>query len=332
MGKQGYRARRYAAAVLTVAASALGAQAASAANPDPPPGASIVATIPVQTPRDAKAGFGSVWVSNFARDTVTRINPATNEVEAVVQVTDPASVLAVGEGAVWLTSFPGDTLTRIDPTTNTATGTISLAPSGLGPIGVTVFGGYVWVANHRGDPTGSVSKIDPATLAVVDVIPVGNDSFAGPNFVAGGAGSIWTNVTNISSVVRIDPATDAITATIRADRTCGGLAANGSAVWVAGGDGSGPGCLPGIARIDPATNTVTTSLNAGGQTNPLALDADTLWYGTSRSAVLGRIDTSTNSVVGQLKLPGPAFGLGTGFGYVWAVDRDDGLLFKIAPN
>ncbi len=231
---------------------------------------------------------------------------------------------------MWLTSLPGNSVTRIDPTTNTATGTISLTPSGLGPIGITVDVGYVWVANHDGNPTGSVAKIDPATMSVVDVIPIGNRSIAGPNWLAAGGGSIWTDVPNINAVVRIDPATDTITATIPDKGVCGALAANDAAVWVAGG--GGPGCLPGITRIDPNTNTVTTSLNAGGQTDALALADGALWYGTSISNFLGRIDTASSTIVGQLKLPGAAFGLTAAYGYVWATDRNDGVLLKVQPS
>ena len=63
----------------------------------------------------------------------------------------------------------------------------------------------------------------------------------------------------------------------------------------------------------------------------LALAGSALWYGTSISNFLGRIDEGSNTIVGQLKLPGAAFGLTAAFGYVWATDRDDGLLLKIQP-
>jgi streptogramin lyase len=299
------------------------------ARADLPAGGALAATIPVSTPRDVSSGFGSIWVSNGPSRTVTRIDPSTNAVLAVISVPDPASVLAAGAGAIWVTSFPGDSVTRIDPTSNAATGTISLAPSGLGPIGITVFDGYVWVANHDGNPTGSVAKIDPATMGVVDVIPIGSQSFAGPNWLSAGAGSLWTDVPNINAVTRIDPSTDTVIATIPDKGVCGALAASDTAVWVAGGGGSG--CLPGITRIDPTSNTVTARLNAGGQTDALALGNNTLWYGTSISDFLGRIDTSTTTIVGQLKLPGVAFGLTVAYGYVWATDRDDALLLKVQP-
>jgi YVTN family beta-propeller protein len=317
-------------ATLTAALAVALLATAAIAHADLPPGGTLVATVPVSTPRDVESGFGSIWVADGPSRTVTRIDPATNAVLAVIPVPDPASVLAAGAGAMWLTSLPGDTVTRIDPASNAATGTISLAPRGLGPVGITVADGYVWVANHDGDPTGSVAKIDPATMSIVDVVPVGSRSFAGPNWIAAGAGSIWTDVPNIDAVVRIDPATDSIVATIPDKGACGALAASDSAVWVAGG--GGPGCLPGITRIDPATNTVTAALNAGGQTDSLALGGRTLWYGTSISDFLGRVDTATSSVVGQLKLAGAAFGLTAAYGYVWATDRDDGLLLEVQPT
>jgi streptogramin lyase len=303
---------------------------AAIAHADLPPGGTLVATIPMTTPRDVESGFGSIWVANGPSRTVTRIDPTTDAMLAVIPVPDPASVLAAGAGAIWVTSLPGDTVTRIDPTTNAATGSVSLAPSGLGPVGITVDDGYVWVANHDGNPTGSVAKIDPAAMSIVDVIPVGSQSFAGPNWLAVGDGSIWTDVPNLNAVVRINPTTDAIVATIPDKGVCGALAVSDTAVWVAGG--GGPGCLPGITRIDPNSNTVTGMLNAGGQTDSLALRGGTLWYGTSISNFLGRVDATRNTIIGQLKLPGAAFGLTAAFDYVWSTDRDDGLLLKVQPT
>jgi|GEM_PF-3462809 len=318
-----------AAAILVASGiTALGPPAVALA--DVPPGGTLVASLPVVAPRDVHAAFGSIWLSNGPARTVTRFDPATNAVQAVVAVPDPASVLADGGGSIWLTSVPGDSLTRIDPATNTVTGTISLEPGGDTPVAVTFYAGYVWVADHDGMPTGAVSKIDPATMAVLDVIPVGPLSFAGPNWIAGAAGSIWVDVPNIPGVVRLDPSTDAILATIPDKGSCGGLAANDTGIWVAGG--GGPGCLPGITRIDPATNTLVASLNAGGQTNPVALGTGTLWFGTEQSRFLGRVDTASDTVVGQLKLPGPTFGLAVGYGYVWVSDRVDGRLFKVLPS
>ena len=116
------------------------------------------------------------------------------------------------------------------------TRTISLAPGGAGPIGVTVFDGFVWVANHDGEPTTSVSKIDPATMRVVDVIPVGAGDRRGA-----GVDPLQRRIDldqrqqRPNVVVRIDPHTDRILATIPAPSACAQLAADNTAVWGAGG-------------------------------------------------------------------------------------------------
>ena len=36
----------------------------AAARADPPAGSTLVATLPVSTPRDVTSGFDSIWVSN----------------------------------------------------------------------------------------------------------------------------------------------------------------------------------------------------------------------------------------------------------------------------
>ena len=297
----------------------------------PPADRPSVTSMPLPTPGAVKTAFGSVWVANGPARTVTRLDPRTNAVIARIPNPDPASVIGVGAGAIWLTSFPGNSLTRIDPGYDRVTRTISLAPGGAGPIGVTVARGFVWVANHNGEPSTSVSKIDPATMRVVDVIPVGAEDFAGPAWILYAAGSIWTNVNSIPNVlVRIDPRTDRILATIPAPSACTQLAGDDTAVWGASGDD--PSCPPGVSRIDPRTNTVVRTFHEGGAADAVALYQGSLWYGTTTTHKLGQIDTRTNRVTSLVELPGPAFNMTAGLGAIWTTDRDDGILFKIRTD
>ena len=293
------------------------------------PDARLVTSIQMSTPGSVVVAFGSVWVGNGESQTVTRLDPRTDEVIARISTPDPTSVVGDGAGAIWVTSFPGNSLTRIDPRLNRVTRTISLAPRGAGAIGVTVFRGFVWVANHNGLPTMSVSKIDPTSMRVVDVIPLGAGSSAGPVWILSSAGSIWTDVNgNANAVVRIDPRTDRILARIPALSACTQLAADDTGVWGAGNyDDS---CAPGVSRIDPRTNRVVATFDVGGAAAGVALDNGSLWYGTTTShAKLGRIDTRTNKIVCTLNLPGPAFGMAVGADAVWTTDMDDGVLFKV---
>ncbi len=281
------------------------------------------------TPGSVAAGFGSIWVGNGPARTVTRLDPRTDAVIATISLPDPASVVGVGAGAIWVTSYPGDTVSRIDPQRDRVTRTISLAPRGTAPIGVTVFRGFVWVANHHGVPTTSVTKIDPATMRVVDVIPVSAEPADGPQWILSSAGSIWTNVNGTSNVVvRIDPRRDRIVAKIHATSACAQLAADDTAVWGASSDD--PSCRPGVSRIDTRTNTVTATIDTGGAADAVALDHGSLWYGTTATHKLVRVDTRTNKVVCTLNLPGAAFGMTVGAGAIWTTDMNDGQLFKVS--
>src|SRR5258708_23444039 len=138
-----------------------------------PAGGTLLATISMQSARGVTAGFGSIWVSTGPGSSVVRIDPTTYFVTAVITLADPATNLAVGPDSIWLTSGPGNRVSRIDPATNRVVG--SLTSGERGTVGITVFDGYIWVANHNGDPTGSLAKIDPAKMQVVDRIPVGDE-------------------------------------------------------------------------------------------------------------------------------------------------------------
>jgi len=293
--------------------------------PELPPGGTLVATLVHPSAHDVVAAFGSIWISSGPGGTVARIDPTTDFVTAVITLPDPATMLAVGEDSIWVTSAPGNRVTRIDPATDRVVG--SLISGERGALGITVFDGYVWVANHNGDPTGSVAKIDPAKMQVVDLIPVGDEPDAGPTSIVSGAGSIWVGVQNINAVVRINPSTDTIVATIPDRGACREIVADDHGIWVAGGCVAGPG----VTRIDPATNAVTEVSNASGNSPAIALGGDSVWYGTTNN-FLGRINTTTHRVVGRLKLPGPAWTATVAFGFVWIADREDGLLFKVKPN
>jgi streptogramin lyase len=295
-----------------------------------PPGGHIVATIPDPAgPVGVEAGFGSVWAANGPAGTIIRIDPTSNKVVATIQTGRPVCCLAFGAGAVWAASFATDTVIRIDPATNSVAD--AFPSRGLAPEGITFGDGYVWVANHHGNPTGSVAKIDPATDTVIDVIPVGAASFTGgPSFLAAVPGSVWAGVPNQSVLVRINTATDAIIATIPVRGACGEIAANSQQVWVSGG--TPPGCSPGVSLVNPATNSMVTHLTAGGPSSSNALGSGGFWFGADTSDLLNRVDTATKSVIGQLKLPGSPGSIATGFGSVWIADQTNSVILRVVPD
>jgi streptogramin lyase len=99
--------------------------------------------------------------------------------------------------------------------------------------------------------------------------------------------------------------------------------------WVSGG--SPPGCSPGVSMVNPAATSLVTHLTAGGASSGNALGAGGFWFGADKSDLLNRVDTATDSVVGQLKLPGSPGSIATGFGSVWVANQTDSAILRVAP-
>jgi YVTN family beta-propeller protein len=326
---RGYRVK--VAALVAAAGLAIGplAAIASATNgsENPPPGSSVIATIPVDDAGGQLAvGFDSIWVANPGHDTVSRIDPTTDQVIVTIPVGSGPFGLAAGEGAVWAANQSGNTISRIDPASNTVTATL---PVGINPVGIATTPGDVWVANHNGNPSGSVMRIDPATNAVIDTIPVGAQQFCcGPSHMAADAGGVWVGVPNINSVVRISSDTDSIIATIHVGSgVCGDLAASDTAIWVAGG-----GCAAGISQINPTTNQpVGSNLGAGGRAAGLALGFGSLWFTTLTNEFIGRLNPNSNAVTGLLKAPGTPTAIATGYTSTWVADPELSAVLRLQP-
>ena len=93
-------------------------------------GPKVVATIEVGGgPHGVAIGAGSVWVTNRDDNSVSRIDPATDEVISETTVGPKPDGLSIGENSagdesMWVTSFEGPDLSRIDPLTNEVADTI----------------------------------------------------------------------------------------------------------------------------------------------------------------------------------------------------------------
>jgi DNA-binding beta-propeller fold protein YncE len=66
------------------------------------------------------AGLGSVWVAD-ASGTVTRLDPDTGAPTGPIRVGGGPTDITVGLGAVWVTNQLDQTISRIDPVTNDST-------------------------------------------------------------------------------------------------------------------------------------------------------------------------------------------------------------------
>jgi virginiamycin B lyase len=173
-------------------------------------------------PSAAVSGFGSIWAVG-ADGMLARVDPATSAVTRFA-VGVVGGAIAAGEGALWITSYDDGALVRFDPASQAVSRTIT----DLGGLfGVAVGFGSVWVVNKTGH---QVLRLDPTSGAVTARIPAERS----PDWVTVGAGSVWVTRESPRAVLRIDPSTNAVVATIPGEPSWGigtGIAFYDAAVW-----------------------------------------------------------------------------------------------------
>lgn len=142
---------------------------------------------------DIAFGLGALWIANRNTNTVTEVDPSTNQRIQDITVDAPAALAVdANNRAVWVADFQEDAVTRISvPRGGLPATPPEKIPVGHGPADVAVGNGAVWVVNAT---DGTVSRIDPVKSRVVKTIPVGN----APQRVAAGLGRVWITVQAVS--------------------------------------------------------------------------------------------------------------------------------------
>ena len=143
--------------------------------------------------QDLAVSARTLWVTNRAAATVTRISTSTLRTTRVIAVGRGPKGVAVGSGAVWVASAGDDALTRI--------GLADLKTTRIGlkatPDRVAVGGGAVWVTSRA---AGRLLRVDPRTRRVRETITTGYDPFALD--VVGGHG-VWIGLVRENAVQRV---------------------------------------------------------------------------------------------------------------------------------
>jgi YVTN family beta-propeller protein len=142
---------------------------------------------------------------------------------------------------------------------------------GSGPAAVAADDNAVWVANSL---DGTVSRIDPATDRVVDVVPVGES----PIDLGLAGGAVWVADEFEGALQRIEPAPGRVMATVALGSVPHGVAGSGGSLWIAvqgtatshrGGTlrVAAPGLYSPPLPLDPATAYVPPALPIVALTN-----------------------------------------------------------------
>jgi len=315
----------------------------------------VQATIPINYgPAAAAIGYGSVWVAAHRGAATFRVNPATDAITATIRVPlyngnqdGPEGPVAVGPHGVWVpvggqvgganvTQVDPPRLLHIDPVTNTVT--FDKVFDGIYNVVDTPTG--VWVGvdpiYSEGPIRRALINIDPTTGSILRKVDLGPETVGAaysPWFDAG-FGSLWA-IVSADTVVRVDPSSGKVVASLHMPGVPLGLVAEGGApdVFVDLADAANQAV---VARLNPSTNCVDAFTLIGGvgslAGNPLTESGGGL-YVTFGTGSLALIDTTTMRPLGSVGLDTADY-LGQaiyGFGSVWFPTWSENTLLRIRP-
>jgi YVTN family beta-propeller protein len=275
----------------------------------------VVADVPVGLrPSGVAAGEDAVWVANEDASTVSRIDPKSRKVTDTIRVGAHATDIAVGSGAVGVANGDDETVTRIDSRFDSVQDSIDLGAGGaLEPqpvFAVATGDDGVWVTSGA----HQVLRIDPKTDANVSSTTVALSPLA----LAFGDGALW--VASAMRLSRIEPATNAVTASAPVPGAAAIAAGNGY-LWLIV-----PGELHGeVWRFDPSSISPTATVQVGVQPSAIAIGDDgSVWVANSGDGTVSRVEPLTATVVTTITLGERPTGIALGGGKVWVtVDRPE---------
>lgn len=243
---------------------------------------------------------------------------ASKLTERELSVPGFADFLAIDGDTVWTTNDG-----RVEQWSTDGKLASTAVPKPCGAMSVAF--GSLWVANCK---DGNLYRIDVDTAQVQAIIPTGIANPKGETNVVAGAGSIWVPSDGAGKVVRVDPATNAVVASIAVDPGTFYLAFGFESLWAVSSDEQS------LQKIDPQTNSVTGKTKLGKQPGFLAAGEGAVWVQEQGDGTLARIDPDTIEVSNRVKV-GKTLTYGdidVGGGAVWLRTTEDQTLAVIDPR
>jgi DNA-binding beta-propeller fold protein YncE len=226
--------------------------------------AATVAALVVAAPH--AAGSGSVP----RRNSLVLVNATKNAIVARIPLGAEPLRVSFGEGMFWVVTPDARTVLAIDPRTRKAHAT----KLGREPFDAATGGGALWVADHD---SHRILRVDLQTGAITR----SNDLESPQLAIAYGFGAVWA-VNAGNSLLRLDPTTMAVTATI--DNVASSyegyepkIAIASDAIWVS------DSFKHAVARVDPERLEVTYRRAIAG--NGIAVGAGGVWSADGATSV-----------------------------------------------
>ena len=254
-----------------------------------------------------KAVGGGVWI---------QVDPPVDQLVKVgTETGEPTVMIDGGRGIgtdgveVWVALGP-DGLAKIDAATGETLLTVP-ADASYAALG----SGSVWATHGDG-----IGRWDTATGELPATIPVDVTEVTELLFAHD---SVWITAKEDAVVLRIDPSSNEVVATIETGLGAHGLAAEENALWVTNYRANS------VSRIDPATDEVVATIAGVGSGVGIAAAEGAIWASV-RGVGIARIDTATDEAQLIVELPGQwNYGLAYDSGTLWVTSVERGLVYRI---
>ena len=146
-------------------------------------------------------------------------------------------------------------------------------------------------------------------------------------FAVAALDAVWTTNSIEQRLVRIDPATNRVSARIplKGNNPLGITYGAGS-IWVANRNGAS------VTRVNSRTNKAGRTIRVGFAPYALAYGAGSIWVSNESSGSVSRINPARNRVAKTIRTGGGPNGLVVAFGSVWVADYRLGRVLRIDPR
>jgi YVTN family beta-propeller protein len=189
---------------------------------------------------------------------------------------------------------------------------------GLSPAGLAYGAGSLWATNTT---DGTVSRIDPATHAVVDTIAVG----AAPAAVTVTGDAVWVANSGDGTVSWINASSNTVVDTVRVGTLPSTIASGPGGLWVANsGDDT-------VQRIDPGTGETGPAIPVGAGPDGIAVDQHAVWVANGRDGTVSKLDAKTGARLKLIPVGAGAEGLAVVSGAVWVANSLELTVSRIDP-
>jgi DNA-binding SARP family transcriptional activator/streptogramin lyase len=176
------------------------------------------------------AGAGAIWIASGAE--LLKIDPTTGSIIARKHDGSLEGVndVAVGGGSVWIADV-SEVVFRASQADLHQTGRVHL---GVIPGAVTFAFGSPWLALPATfGQRITLAQLDPQTVQVLDSTPIGPSLGYPPGMeLTSGAGDIWVTSFDAGTLVRVDPRSGVVKATIHLGHHPFGVAFGANRIWV----------------------------------------------------------------------------------------------------